>query len=127
MSARARMQRSLSVGSACPRWLYSTLRLILLLPGFVIAQSPSASRLEQLEATYLTNLRPLHAPVLQDYLRQLELLKNQFTARNRADDARQVDAEIQRVKSIISTTGVLPYPAVHPPPTGASPASAKST
>lgn len=69
----------------------------------------SQSRLEQLEATYQTNLRPLHAPVLQDYARQLELLKNQLIARNRVADAKQVEAEIARVKEIATTTGVLPY------------------
>lgn len=98
----------------------------LMLPVFLGAQSPSPSRLEQLEATYLTNLRLLHGPVLQDYLRQLELLKTQFTLRNRMEDARQVDAEIQRVKSIISSTGVLPYPAPPAPPAGAEPAATTS-
>ncbi len=69
----------------------------------------SQTRLEQLEATYQTNLRTLHAPVLQDYARQLELLKNQLIARNRVADAKQVEAEIAKVRDIANGTGVLPY------------------
>lgn len=104
------------------RSLQTFLGLALALPVLLGAQSPSSSRLEQLEATYLANLRPLHAPVLQDYLRQLELLKSQLTLRNRMDDARQLDAEIERVKAIISTGGVLPYTAPTPSTADASPA-----
>lgn len=81
------------------------LLLTLLFPLTALSQT----RLDQIEATYQSNLRALHAPVLQDYLRQLELLKSQFIARNRAADARQVDTEIARVKNIVNTTGVLPY------------------
>jgi hypothetical protein len=96
-------------------WMFPVL---LLLPS--LAQSQT--RLEQLEATYQANLRALDAPILQDYLRQLELLKSVMTARNRPADAKQVDAEIERVKAIASTTGVLPYTeleaALDPPAAG---------
>ena len=112
--------------SAGTRSLQTFLCLALALPVLLGAQSPSPSRLEQLEATYMASLRPLHAPVLQDYLRQLELLKNQFISRNRMDDARQVDAEIQRVKAIISTSGVLPYNTPSTSPTSAAPATTTS-
>lgn len=78
---------------------------LLLLPQVARCQS----RLEQLEATYQSNLRALEVPILQEYLRQLDSLKSQFVARNRVDDAKQVDEEITRVKSIASTTGVLPF------------------
>src|SRR3982751_1489962 len=60
---------------------------------FLLALFPHAatcqSRLDQLEATYQSNLRALDAPILQEYLRQLDFLKSQFLARNRADDAKQ--------------------------------------
>lgn len=106
---------------------HSSFFLILLLP--LVASSQS--RLEQLEATYQANLRALHAPVLQDYLRQLDLLKNQFIARNRVVDAKQVDVEIARVKSIASTTGVLPVTELEvelaPPAEGVASKSTPST
>jgi hypothetical protein len=79
--------------------------LLLLLPHLARCQS----RIDQLEATYQSNLRALDAPILQEYLRQLDFLKSQFVARNRTDDAKQVDAEITLVKSIASTTGILPF------------------
>jgi hypothetical protein len=66
------------------------------------------SRLEQYEATYQANLRTLHAPLFQDYLRMLESLKVSYTSRNRLSDVRLVDAEIARMKSIMATTGVFP-------------------
>jgi hypothetical protein len=72
--------------------------------------------MEQLEATYQTNLRALHAPILQEYVHQLEQLKNQLIARNRLTDAQQVDAELARIKTIATTTGVLPL--VDPEPAG---------
>src|SRR6478609_2788715 len=64
----------------------SSFFLLLLLPHLAHCQS----RLDQLEATYESNLRALDAPILQDYLRQLDFLKSQLIARNRADDAKQV-------------------------------------
>jgi hypothetical protein len=66
------------------------------------------SRLEQYEATYQANLRAIHAPILQDYLRALENLRTTLTNRNRVADAKQVEAEIARVKNIVNTTGILP-------------------
>jgi hypothetical protein len=104
--------------------------LLLALLGLPLVAS-CQSRLDQLEATYQSNLRTLEAPILQDYLRQLDFLKNQFVARNRLDDAKQVDAEIARVKSIASTTGILPFTELegavaaadtNPPKPGAGPA-----
>jgi hypothetical protein len=70
--------------------------------------------LEALETTYLTNLRRTHAPVLQDYQRQLELLKSQMAARGRLTDAQWVEAELEQIKKIIATTGVMPYDALRP-------------
>ena len=71
--------------------------LLLLAHGLLQAQS----RLEQSETTYQANLKPLHMPVLQDYLNRLESLKSDFTLRNRTADAAKVDGEIGRVKSLL--------------------------
>lgn len=78
--------------------------------------TPTVTRLEQLDSTYLISLRKFHGPVLLDYQRELERLKQLLIARNRPDDARHVDAEIEYVKTLITTTGVLPYTALIPPP-----------
>ncbi len=81
------------------------------------AASPSAiSKLEQLESTYLFSLRRFHGPVLLDYQRELERLKQQLVARGRPDDAKYVEAEIEYIKTLSTTTGVLPYNALMPPP-----------
>lgn len=80
----------------------------------LLLASPAAaqSRLEQLEATYQANLRTIHAPVLQEYLRQLELLKNKFTARGQTAEAKRAEDELIRVKAIAASGGVLPYTAL---------------
>lgn len=95
--------------------------LMLPLAGIVSAQvsapqtplletfvSPEA-RLEMMEKTYTINLRPIHNPVMQDYLRELDLLKSKMTASGRAADAVAVDAEIARIRQAMATTGVFPY------------------
>ncbi|WP_009963126.1 hypothetical protein [Verrucomicrobium spinosum] len=83
--------------------------------------SPSLqSRLETLDATYKSNLRRLHAPVLQDYMRQLELLRQQLGARARLSDAKTVEKEIEQVKQLISNGGAMPYTALQPAPPVAS-------
>ena len=73
------------------------------------APKPEMSRLQQLENTYQTRLRPLHAPVLNEYLRDLERLKQTLAAKDRAADLKHVDAEIARVKKMAATTGVFDY------------------
>lgn len=78
--------------------------------------TPTVTRLAQLDSTYLFSLRKFHGPVLLDYQRDLERLKQLLIARNRPDDAKHVDAEIEYVKTLITTTGVLPYTALIPPP-----------
>jgi hypothetical protein len=92
---------------------------LLALGGTLSAQLPSApmmesfispeARMEMLEKTYATNLRPIHGPVMQDYLRELDLLKSKMTAGGRAADAIAVDAEIARVRLAVATTGVFPF------------------
>lgn len=90
------------------------------------------TRLEQLEATYQANLRTIHAPILQEYVRQLELLKNKYAARGQTEEAKRADEELVRIKAIATNGGVLPYTtleaAAAPPPVepGVSPAPAPS-
>lgn len=74
------------------------------------------SRLDTLDATYKSNLRRLHAPVLQDYMRQLELLRQQLSARALLSDAKTVEKEIEQVKQLISNGGAMPYTALQPAP-----------
>jgi hypothetical protein len=95
--------------------------LMLLLTGIVSAQVPipqsplletfvpPEARLEMMEKTYATNLRPIHNPVMQDYLRELDLLKSKMTASGRAADVIAVEAEIARIRQAVATTGVFPY------------------
>ncbi|RBP46301.1 hypothetical protein DES53_102689 [Roseimicrobium gellanilyticum] len=93
--------------------------LSLWLAGNLTAQLPQAplldsfvspeARLEMMEKTYATNLRPIHGPVMQDYLRELELLKNKMTASGRAAESLAVDAEIARIRQAMSTTGTFPF------------------
>jgi hypothetical protein len=93
--------------------------LTLWMAGMVAAQLPQTpildtlvspeARLEMMENTYATNLRPIHGPVMQDYLRELDLLKNKMTASGRTAEATAVDAEIARIRQAMATTGVFPY------------------
>ena len=91
------------------------------IPGIEATSTPAA-RLEALENTYTVNLRRIHAPVLQDYLRQLELQKSLFAARGRTEEIQQTDAEIARVKQAMSTTGLFQFapPKPAPPPAAAT-------
>ncbi len=68
-----------------------------------------AVNLDQLDNTYSTNLRKYHAPVIQDYLRELNKLKQTMVGRNRNMDAALVQTEIDKVKKLSNTTGLLPY------------------
>lgn len=77
------------------------------------SQTPAA-RLEHLDNTYSSNLRKYHAPIIQDYLVSLEKLRQTMTQRNRPDEAAAVQAEINRVKSISSGSGLLPYDVLKP-------------
>lgn len=102
------------------RWL-GCCSLSLVLTSFISAQAPlpqsplpetfvsPEARLEMMEKTYATNLRPIHNPVMQDYLRELDLLKSKMTAGGRAADVIAVDAEITRIRQAMATTGVFPY------------------
>lgn len=105
-------------------------------PSLAPAQSPAAasaptasasptlqSRLDTLDATYKANLRRLHAPVLQDYLRQLEVLRQTLAARARLSDAKAVEKEIDQVKQLISSGSAMPYTALLPPPAAGSAAA----
>jgi hypothetical protein len=103
------------------RWFGCCCSLMLSLAGIISAQMPipqaplletfvpPEARLEMMEKTYATNLRPIHSPVMQDYLRELDLLKSKMTASGRAADAMAVEAEITRIRQAMGTTGVFPY------------------
>ncbi|QIF02749.1 hypothetical protein [Roseimicrobium sp. ORNL1] len=107
--------------SNVPCWLGCCCCLMLSLTGIISAQVPipqvpvletfvpPEARLEMMEKTYATNLRPIHSPVMQDYLRELDLLKSKMTASGRAADAVAVEAEIARIRQAMTTTGVFPY------------------
>ncbi len=77
-----------------------------------------ALRLQALETTYQTNLRKFHGPIITDYLRDLDQLKQRLTVKDRLAEAKQVEAEITRVKLLVSTTGILELvpPKKEPPP-----------
>ena len=110
-----------SVSTNIAAWSCSSL---LLMTGSLAAQLPSTplmesfispeARMEMLEKTYATNLRPIHSPVMQDYLRELDLLKTKMNASGRAADALAVDAEIARVRQAMTTTGVFPFNSTAP-------------
>lgn len=108
---------TLSLKPSSPRWTFkvqtSAFLLAVLLTTSTHSQTPpvSTTRLQQLDSTYQTNLRKLHAPLLNDYERELETIKQKLIARNRDADARAFDEEIVRVRTIAATTGVLPYDA----------------
>lgn len=91
------------------------------MPGTPLIESfvPPEARLEMMEKTYAANLRPVHMPLMQDYLRELDLLKTKMTASGRTADAQAVDAEIARVRQAMATTGVFPYMTEKPPETDA--------
>jgi hypothetical protein len=75
-----------------------------------------AARLEQLDSTYSSNLRKYHAPVILDYLRDLEKLRQTLASQSRDADAAQVQAEIDKTKKLSSSTGLLSYDPLKPPP-----------
>ncbi len=77
--------------------------------------STPATSLDQIDSTYLTNLRKYHAPVIQDYLRELSKLKQSLSGRNRNMDAALVQAEIDKVNKLASTSGLLPYDSLSAP------------
>lgn len=79
-----------------------------------IPATPSA-QLDQLDNTYLINLRKYHTPIIQDYLRELTKLKQSLAARNRNMDASLVQLEIDKVNKLASTSGVLPYDSLKDP------------
>jgi hypothetical protein len=124
------MKRSTNMAARCA-WLRSSApgncALFMLVCAVVALPLSAQTRLEQLEATYLANLRTIHAPILQEYVRQLELLKNRYSTRGQTEEAKRADEELVRIKAIANTSGVLPYTtleaaAASPTGPGAAPA-----
>ncbi len=96
------------------------------LPTAPLLQSVSTpeARLQLLEETYAANLRTQHAPILQDYLRQLEVLRSKFAATGRSQEIVGVDAEIASVRKAMAGNGVFPIASLLPgPPAAPAPAS----
>jgi hypothetical protein len=67
------------------------------------------SRLQQMENTYQLNLRKLHAPLLTDYLRDLERLRQSYIAKDHPLEAKKVEDEIAKVKKLSATTGTFDF------------------
>ncbi len=107
----------------CPRpFSLSIQRMVLaFLSVFtsLVAQTPAipTAHLDQIDNTYYTNLRKYHAPIIQDYLRELIKLKQSLAAKNRNMDAATVQTEIDKVKKLSTTTGLLPYDSLSAPAT----------
>lgn len=80
------------------------------------AEPTPAARLEQLDATYSANLRKYHSPVILDYLRELETLRQTLASQGHDKDAAQVQTEIEKTKKLSTTTGLLSYDPLKPPP-----------
>ena len=97
----------------CSMFVWAALSVGAMAQASDSSQAPAA-RLEQLDSTYSANLRKHHAPIIKDYLVSLEKLKQSLAQRNRADQAAVVQAEIDRVKSIGASTGLLPYDVLKP-------------
>ena len=86
--------------------------LVVLLGGVrAFAQAPvqpligpvPPTRLQQLEMTYQDNLKRVHAPLLQQYLTEL----NALLAKSLAADASAIKAEIDRVQKMIASGGLI--------------------
>ena len=60
-------------------------------------------------------MRKFHAPVTQDYLRELEKLKQSLAARSHNKDAAVVQAEIDKIRKLTTTTGLLPFDSLDTP------------
>ncbi len=99
------------------RWCGALLSLVaaahLMAQGTDATPTPAA-RLDQLDSTYSTNLRLYHAPVILDYLRELEKLRQSYAAKGSNDEAAQVQAEIDKAKKLSTSTGLLSYDPLKP-------------
>ena len=86
-----------------------------------VAGPPQPSRFQQMEITYLDNLRRVHAPLLQQYLAELKVLLD----KSPAADAAAIKAEVARVQKMIAETGLIEFsnskaPVVTDKPAGAN-------
>ena len=85
------------------------------------------SRLQQMENTYQLNLRKLHAPLLTDYLRDLERLRQSYIAKDHPLEAKKVEDEIAKAKKLTASTGTFDFtpPKKDQPPPSPPPQLAK--
>jgi hypothetical protein len=100
--------------SCAPAALLSlALALHVMAQGTDTTPTPAA-RLEQLDSTYSTNLRLYHGPVIQDYLRDLEKLRQSLSTQGHDKDVAQVQAEIDKARKLATATGLLSYDPLKP-------------
>ncbi|MEI6536585.1 MAG: hypothetical protein WCN98_14660, partial [Verrucomicrobiaceae bacterium] len=74
-----------------------------------------AVRLEQLDNTFFATLRKFQGPIIQEYLNELDKLKQTLLEKNKGIDAELVQAEIDRVKKTSPGMGLLPYDVLSAP------------
>lgn len=69
------------------------------------AGPPQPTRFQQLELTYVDNLKRVHAPLLQQYLGELKALMD----KSLAADAPAIKAEVARVQKMVAGTGLIEF------------------
>lgn len=67
------------------------------------------TRLEQTEATYRANLAPLHGPIIQEYITELEALKKTLLQQGRQQDVAPVEKELQKMRNLAAEGQPIPY------------------
>lgn len=66
---------------------------------------PQPTRFQQLEMTYVDNLKRVHAPLLQQYLGELKLLLDKSSA----TEAVAIRAEVARVQKMVADGGLIEF------------------
>lgn len=98
--------------SAGPPWLAAALIAGALQAG-AIAQSPEPveSRIDHLESLYQQRTADDRAPLLRQYIEQLEALRQNLVTQNRDDNVRAVEREIERARNALANGTELQLPA----------------
>lgn len=68
-------------------------------------KKPAVSSLQTLEGTYVSNLKIVHAPLIQQYMGELKALLD----KSPASDAPAIKAEMARVQKMIDGGGLIEY------------------
>ena len=80
-----------------------------------VAGPPQPTRFQQLELTYLDNLKRVHAPLLQQYLGELKALLE----KSPPADAPAIKTEAARVQKMIGDGGLIEFTSNKPAPSAA--------